>query len=243
MPIGFGTLINVGAILVGSGVGLVVGGRFRPAHREMVTDCLGLVVLVIGGFSVVSAGSAELASVVYSGVLVVLFAMLFGGLLGTSLRLEERIEDWSDRLRHRLHAGKDGGRFTEGLVTASLVFCVGPLAILGPITEGLGGGAEQLMVKSMLDGFASVVFASSFGGGVALSAIIVGLYQGFWTLIGALAGDVLSAAEVDALTATGGVILLALGFRLTGIKAFKVGDMLPALMIAPLLVWAVSLVR
>lgn len=243
MPIGIGTAINVGAILVGTLLGRLIGGRFSAAHREGVTDILGLMTLVIGGFAVVSAGSAELAAVVYSGVLVVLFALLIGGLLGTTMRLEDRLESWSDRVRHRMHVREDGGRFAEGLVTASLVFCVGPLAIMGPVTEGLGSGIEQLLVKSLLDGFAAIVFTASFGMGVAVSAVVVAVYQGVWTLVGYFAGDVMSQAAIAALTGTGGVLLLGLGFRLAGIKAFKVGNMLPALAIAPLLVWLVSLLR
>lgn len=242
MFIGLGTLVNVATITVGALLGTLLGERLPARHRSMVTAILGLISLVIGGFSVVAAGSPALTKAVGSGVLVVLVALLVGGLAGTSLRLEERMDDWAERVRVRLHAGGEGGRFADGLVTSSLVFCVGPLAILGSLSDGLGHGAEQLLVKSVLDGFAALIFASSFGISVALSALVAGIYQGFWTLVGLGMGDVLPLSAVDALTATGGVILIALGFRLAEIKHFPVGDMLPALIVAPLVAVGVGAV-
>jgi uncharacterized membrane protein YqgA involved in biofilm formation len=127
------------------------------------------------------------------------------------------------------------------MVTATLVFCVGPLAILGSLNDGLGRGSEQLLVKSVMDGFASVAFASALGLGVVFSIIPLALYQGGLTLLGLALGDFLSTAQVDALGATGGVILLGLGVTLAGIKKIRVGDLIPALLFAPLLVWLVGL--
>ncbi|MFZ4497865.1 MAG: DUF554 family protein, partial [Candidatus Nanopelagicales bacterium] len=132
-------------------------------------------------------------------------------------------------------------RFVEGFVDASLVFCIGPLAILGALNDGLGLGIEQLALKSTLDGFASLAFAASLGWGVALSALSVGIVQGAFTILGALVGSVLSAALIDAITATGGVLLIGVGLRLLKIKSVPVGDMLPALVVAPILAALVAL--
>ena len=133
-------------------------------------------------------------------------------------------------------------RFIDGFVTASLVFCIGPLAFLGSLNDGLGRGAEQLFLKSGLDFFAAMAFAASLGIGVAASAITVALLQGSLTLVGWLLGDALSLAQIDALTVAGGVILGGLSLRLLALKDIRVADMLPGLFIAPIAVWAVGLV-
>jgi hypothetical protein len=127
-------------------------------------------------------------------------------------------------------------RFVAGFVTASLVFCVGPLSILGPVSDGLGNGLDQLALKSALDGFASIAFAASLGWGVAAAAITVAVYQGAWTVVGAVMGDVLSDAQIAAATATGGLLLVGVGMRLLQLRPVPVGDLLPALVVAPLLV-------
>ena len=136
-----------------------------------------------------------------------------------------------------------GHRFAEGFVTASLVFCVGPLAILGSISDGLGRGIDQLALKSVLDGFAAIAFAASLGPGVMASALIVLLYQGAFTLLGWSLGGVLGAAEVAALTATGGLLLAGISIRLLRLRPIPVGDLLPALVVAPVLVAVVSALR
>jgi uncharacterized membrane protein YqgA involved in biofilm formation len=131
-------------------------------------------------------------------------------------------------------------RFIEGFVTASLVFCVGPLTILGSLSDGLGIGPDQLLLKATLDGFAAIAFASSLGAGVMASAVAVAVIQGLLTLVGYLIGDFLPAAHLAAVTATGGLLLLGVGLRLLQIKLVSVGNLLPALLVAPLLVAAVA---
>ena len=125
--------------------------------------------------------------------------------------------------------------FVEGFVTASLVFCVGPLAILGSLSDGLGLGINQLALKSVMDGFTSIAFAASLGWGVAASALVVGVYQGTLTLLGWGLGSVLSAAQIALLTATGGLLLVGIALRLLRIRQVPVGDLLPALLVAPIL--------
>lgn len=134
-------------------------------------------------------------------------------------------------------------RFVQGFLTASLVFCVGPLTILGPIEDGLGQGIDLLALKATLDGFAAIAFASSFGVGVAVSAVTVAVVQGSITVLGWAMGDVLPDAHISALTATGGLLLVGIAFRLLRLRDVPVGDMLPALAVAPLLTQVVIAVR
>lgn len=245
MVIGMGTVVNVVAVVIGTLVGLVLGHRLPQRSRDLVTQVLGLITLVIGGMSVAAGMSDAFAAEVGADarLLVVLGALLFGGLAGSALRVEQRLDDGAEWLRERFAGRSDESTFVEGAVTATLVFCVGPLSILGSLSDGLGQGAEQLLVKSVMDGFAAIAFASSLGIGVMVAALAVAVYQGSLTLLGMAVGNFLPSGHIDALTAAGGIILLGLGFRLAGIKAIPVGDLLPALVAAPLLVALVGLVR
>lgn len=245
---GTGTLLNMATILVGSGLGVLLRGRLPQRTRTTVTDALGLVTLVIGGLNVAAVGDREFSQAVGNGgtLLVVLGALLVGGIVGSLLQLEARMESVGSWLQRRL--AKEGGgearaRFVEGYVSASLVFVVGPLAVLGSLSDGLGRGIEQLALKSTLDGFASLAFAASLGWGVAASALSVGVVQGSLTLLGALLGGLLPAALVSSVTATGGVLLLGVGLRLLALKLVAVGDLLPALVVAPLLTALVDALR
>ncbi|MGH1562736.1 DUF554 domain-containing protein [Mumia sp. DW29H23] len=248
MFVGAGTVVNVGAVLVGSGIGLLVGNRLPARTRAVVTDGLGLVTLLIAGLSAVAVTDRVLSDAVgpSAPVLIVLGAVVIGGVVGSLLRIEHRLESSGGWLQARLGGSGDEGaraRFVEGFVTASLVFCVGPLTILGSITDGLGGGAEQLLLKSALDGFASIAFAASLGAGVMASAIAVGVIQGSFTLLGAVMGSFVPEPHVVALSATGGVLLVGVGLRLLNIRPVAVGDMIPALLVAPLLVQSVIWLR
>jgi uncharacterized membrane protein YqgA involved in biofilm formation len=240
---GLGTVINAAAILVGSAVGVLVGDRLPERTRTVVTDGLGLVVLLVAALSAAAVLDEDLVGSVGGGpaVLVVLFALLAGGVIGSLLDLERRLESVGGWLRRRLvRSDEHGHRFVEGFVTASLVYCVGPLAILGSLSDGLGTGIEQLVLKSALDGLASVAFAAALGWGVAASALAVLAYQGFWTLVGLLLGGVLAPAEIASITATGGLLLVGVALRLLRIRDVPVADLLPALVIAPLLSWAIG---
>ena len=245
---GSGTVLNMATILIGSGLGVALRGRLPERTRTTVTDALGLVTLVIGGLNVAALSDPDFrAAVTDDGtLLVVLGALLVGGIVGSLLRLEQRLEDTGAWLQRRLvkeGAGAARARFVEGYVSASLVFVIGPLAVLGSLSDGLGRGIEQLALKSVLDGFASLAFAASLGWGVAAAALSVGVVQGLLTLLGALLGGLLPAALVAAITATGGVLLLGVGLRLLSVKAVPVGDMLPALVVAPLLTLLVEALR
>jgi uncharacterized protein len=236
MFIGSGTLINVIAVLIGSTIGVFIAHRLNEKIRDVVTDGLGLATGMIAVLTTAAITNPLLTQTLGSGrpVLIVLASVVVGGILGTLLRIEERLEIYGDRLKARF-SGEDGSRFTEGFVAASLLFCVGAMAVLGPITDGLGGGNEILVLKSTLDFFASIAFASVFGWGVAASALTILLFQGSLTLLGYALGNFMSEVQVLMLTATGGLLLLAISLRLLNLKQIPVGNMLPALVIAPLL--------
>jgi len=241
--IGLGTLINVLAIAIGASVGVLVGNRISQSARDIVTDALGLVTLLIGAFSVVAISDSALTSSLPAGapVLILLAALVVGGLLGNYLKIEIRMENLGEKLKKRFARGSEASnRFVEGFVSASLVFAVGPLAILGSISDGLGRGIEQLLLKSTLDFFASIAFAASLGWGVLFSAIVVGLYQGIFTVLGFFLGEVLSLAAISLLNAVGGLLLIAVGIRLLRLRQIPVGDLLPALLLAPIFLAIVS---
>ena len=190
--------------------------------------------------NVISLLDAEFVASVGPGfpLLIVIGAILIGGIIGSALKIEQRLEKFGTVLQKRF-AGKGSKdskeKFITGFVNASLVFTIGPLAILGALSDGLGQGIEQLATKSILDGFASLAFAASLGWGVALSAIPVGIWQGLLTVLAFAVGSVVSAPVISALTATGGVLLLGVGLRLLQIRQVAVGNMLPALIVAPIL--------
>lgn len=242
MPPGTGTLINVAAILIGSALGAAVGQRLPQRTRDVVTDGLGLITLMVAGFAIIEVASDALREDVGSwAFLIVLGAVMIGGILGATLGIEQRLADLGQRLQDRF--ASSGNSVAEGFVTASLVFCVGPLAILGSISDGVGNGIDQLALKSVMDGFASVAFAASLGWGVGLSAISVGLYQGLLTAMGFILGDVLPPSALAAMTATGGLLLAGVGLRILRIRDVAVGDLLPAIAVAPMLVLLLSWVR
>jgi len=238
--IGLGTIINVLAILIGTAGGILIGNRLSDKTSRVVTDGLGLVVLVLGGLNVISLLDSEFVSAVGPGIplLIVIGAILIGGIIGSALKIEQRLENFGALLQRRFSGkgSKDSKeKFITGFVNASLVFTIGPLAILGALSDGLGQGIEQLATKSILDGFASLAFAASLGWGVALSAIPVGIWQGLLTALAFGLGSVMSAPVIAALTATGGVLLLGVGLRLLQLRQVAVGNMLPALIVAPVL--------
>jgi uncharacterized membrane protein YqgA involved in biofilm formation len=244
---GAGTLLNVTTVLVGSGIGVLLGNRLPTRTRDVVTDGLGLVTLLVAATSAASVLDRDLADAVGTSapVLIVLGSVLIGGICGSLLRVEDRLEGLGDAIRRRVPHGRGGDRdrFVEGFITASLVFCVGPLTILGSLDDGLGRGIDKLALKATLDGFASIAFAASLGWGVAASALVVLVVQGSLTVLAALLGDLLPDAQLAALTATGGLLLVGVALRLLRIRSVPVGDLLPALAFAPLLVAIVAALR
>ncbi len=245
---GAGTALNVATILLGSAIGVAVGHRLPQRTRDVVTDGLGLVTLLVAGLNAASVLDPDLREALGTGgpVLVVLGALVVGGVAGSLLRIESRLEGLGALMQRRLAGGGDSAsrrRFVEGFVTASLVYVVGPLAILGSLSDGLGRGIDQLALKATLDGFASIAFAASLGWGVAASVVPVIVVQGGFTLAGAMLGSLLPTAEVAAITATGGLLLVGVSLRLLRVRQLPVGDLLPALVVAPLATALVAALR
>ena len=233
---GVGTLINIIAIIVGSSIGILAGARITKKSQSLITDVLGLIT-ALGAASALSplwSPIFEAALPKSSSLLVILASMLIGGLIGSALSLETRLDAFGEQLRKRFRASQESP-FVEGFVSASLLFVIGPLAILGSVSDGMSQGIDQLILKSSLDFFAAMAFASTLGWGVAASAIPVAIYQGFWTLVGLVAGSVLSQYQIDAMTICGGLMLVGIALRLLEIKRIPVANLLPALVIAPAL--------
>jgi uncharacterized membrane protein YqgA involved in biofilm formation len=249
---GLGTLVNIVTVLGGTVIGVSVGHRLAQRTRDVVTDGLGLVTLLIAALSAASIADPTWSAAVGDSapMLIVLGSLILGGIAGSLLRIEDRLEGFGAWLRERLHA-RSGGReesadrqrFIEGFVSSSLVFCVGPLTVLGSINDGIGNGPDQLFLKAALDGFAAIAFAASLGWGVAASAIALLVVQGSLTLLGAGLGDVLPDPHLAALTTTGGLMLVGVALRLLRIKQLPVGDLLPALLLAPLITQVVVAFR
>ncbi|MCX6436581.1 MAG: DUF554 domain-containing protein [Actinobacteria bacterium] len=241
---GVGTFINVVAILIGSSIGILAGARITKKSQSLITDVLGLIT-ALGAASALSplwSPTFEAALPKSSALLVILASMLIGGLIGSALSLETRLDAFGENLRKRFKASQESP-FVEGFVTASLLFVIGPLAILGSVSDGMSQGIDQLILKSSLDFFAAMAFASTLGWGVAASAIPVAIYQGFWTIIGLAAGSVLSQYQIDAMTICGGLMLLGISLRLLDIKRIPVANLLPALVIAPALATVLHLFK
>jgi len=169
-----------------------------------------------------------------------LASLVLGSVLGSMLGIEQRLAHFGTWLQLKASRGGDKEKFIEGFVNASLLFTIGPMAVLGALQDGLGQGFDVLALKSTLDGLTSVAFAAALGWGVAFAAIPVGIWQGLLTLLAASAGALMSDALVASITATGGVLLLGTGLRVLQIRMVSVADMLPALVLAPLITWAVA---
>jgi len=236
MFVGLGTVINLLTIILGCAIGIALGGRLPKKSQKMITDVLGLITILGATSALLPLWSKEFKDSIPDGspLLLVLASMLLGGLLGTALKIEKRVESFGENLRKRFKASSDSP-FVEGFVSASLLFVIGPLAILGSVSDGMSQGLDQLILKSSLDFFAAMAFASTLGIGVMASIIPVGIYQGFWTVIGFFAGSVLEQYQIDAMTICGGLMLVGIGLRLLNIKKISVANLLPALVIAPIL--------
>lgn len=235
MFIGAGTLINVVAISAGAALGVLIGNRLRTHSQRLITDVLGLITLLGAVSALIPLWSQSFNEALPKGapLLVILLTMLIGGLVGTALKLETRLDAFGENLRKKFRASNESP-FVEGFVSASLLFVIGPLAILGSISDGSSQGLDQLILKSSLDFFAAMAFASTLGWGVAASIIPLAIYQGGWTVVGWFAGNVLDQYQIDSMTICGGLMLVGIGLRLLDIKKIAVGNLLPALFLAPI---------
>jgi uncharacterized membrane protein YqgA involved in biofilm formation len=232
-----GTWLNIATVLIGGGLGLLLGGKLPERIRRTIIAGLGLFTLGYGISLFIKTENA----------LIVLGSLLLGGLLGEWWHFEDglqRLGAWIERKTQTSQDGDQSARFVRGFLTASLVFCVGPMTILGSIEDGMTGSYSTLAVKSILDGFGALAFASSLGVGVLFSALIILVYQGGLTLLAAQVSAVVSQTMMNEMTAVGGVILMGIAISsLLEIKPIRTANFLPALLLAPLLVWLVAMIR
>ena len=229
-----GTFLNIATVIIGGMIGLIFGARIPDKLKETVIAGMGLFTAAMGLQMFFKTENP----------LIVLGALLIGTLLGEWIRIEDGLQNLGRILEQRFSKEGDDGsnKFVRGFLTASLLFCVGPMTILGSIQDGLTGNYNLLAVKSVLDGFAALAFASTLGVGVLFSTIVILIFQGSISLLAAQLDAIVTTAMLNELTATGGVILLGLAMSsLLEIKKIRVGNMLPGLVIAPLLVWVVGL--
>jgi len=215
----FGTIVNTLAIIAGSLLGLVLRGGLPEAYRLTVIQAIGLAVVLIGLKGALGCDD----------LLLVIFSLAIGAAIGTALKIEDRLEDLGRWIEVRLGGNQDG--LAHGFVTASLVFCVGSMAIVGSLESGLAGNHQTLLAKSVLDGISSIVFASTFGLGVLFSAVPVLVYQGMITLSASLIKPLLVPAVVTQMSAVGGLLIVAIGLKLLDIGKLRVGNMLPAIFV------------
>jgi uncharacterized membrane protein YqgA involved in biofilm formation len=234
-----GTWINIFAIAAGTSLGLILRGRFLSQVLPILKQAIGLITMFVSlnmanSLLKVKAGALD-------GVILSLMALIIGGALGELSQIEKHLESLGDWLKVKF---KGKGKFTEGFVAASLLFCIGPMAIIGSLNNGLTGDNKLLALKSALDGFISIVFASTYGIGVGFSALPVGFYQGIMSVLaGNLAQSLpnpANAQPVLIITGVGGLMLLGLGLNLLEIAKVRVASFLPALAIAPLVYWIVD---
>jgi uncharacterized protein len=231
-----GTFLNIATVLIGGTLGLIFGARLPDQLKATVISGMGLFTMAMGLQMFLNTENP----------LVVLGSLLIGTLLGEWWKIEDRLQNFGKFLEQRFsgEGDDDSNKFVRGFLTASLLFCVGPMTILGSIQDGLTDDYNLLAVKSVLDGFASLAFASTLGVGVMFSTIIILLYQGGISLLAAQLNSVVSPVMMNELTATGGVILVGLAISsLLEIKKIRVGNMLPALAVAPFIVWILSLIQ
>lgn len=229
-----GTFLNIATVLVGGIIGLVFGARIPEKLKDTVIAGLGLFTAAMGLQMFTDTENP----------LIVLGALLIGTLLGEWMRIEDGLHNLGKFLEQRFSKEGDDGsnKFVRGFLTASLLFCVGPMTILGSIQDGLTGDYQLLAVKAVLDGFAAMAFASTLGAGVLFSTIVILVFQGGISLFAAQLNAIVTPLMMSELSATGGVILLGLAISsLLEIKKIRVGNMLPALAVAPVIVWILSL--
>ncbi len=220
-----GTFINIATVLIGSGIGMILKTKLPEKIVKTVFQALGLFTLFLGFVMAMKTGS----------YLILVFSLVIGGIIGEVLGIEAFTEKQTERFKKKITFG--GEKFSEGMLTAFLLYCMGSMTILGALEEGMKGDATLLITKSVMDGFSSIALASAFGIGVAFSVIPMLLFQGGLTLLAVYFGEFIDVSVVNELTAVGGILLIGLGINILEIKKIKVFNLFPALIIAVLLAW------
>ncbi len=220
-----GTIVNVTTVLIGGGVGLLLNKKLPHRYVKIFFQTIGLFTLFLGL-------SMALKS---THILHMVLSLIIGALLGEALHLERGVEKFSNKIKHRF--SKSGEKFSEGMLTSFLLFCMGSMTILGGIEEGMSGDAHLLYIKALMDGISSIALASALGIGVLFSAVPLLIYQGGITLLAAWLGDFFPQVMIIELSAVGGILLMGLGLQILEIKKLHIINMLPALFMILLLLW------
>ncbi len=227
-----GTVINVATVLVGSLLGILLQSKFSEKLKDQMLQGIGLVTILIG----VQMGLKS------ENILYPLAAVLIGGMIGFALNLELGLERLAHVLGERFSKNTDSANFMRGFVTASLIFSVGPMTILGAINDGLSGDYQLLAIKSMLDGFTSLALAATLGIGVIFSILTIIIVQGGFTLLAVYLGGFFSPEVISETTAVGGILIIGLGIIILEIRQLSIANFIPAIFIAPLLIKLVQLI-
>lgn len=217
-----GTIVNSAAIIIGSILGILLNKGIKEEYKNTIMDGVALTVILIGIMGALDTES----------LILMIISIVVGSIIGETLRIEKRLDNLGSALEKKF--GKGNSNFSKGFVTASLVFCVGAMAIVGALESGLQGNHNTLFAKSILDGISSIIFASTLGIGVGFSAIVVFLYQGIITLLASSVRGLMTPEVINEMSAVGGLLISAIGINILGLKKIKVGNMLPAIFI-PLL--------
>lgn len=226
----YGTLTNVLAVAVGSLIGLSLRAKLPVAITQRVFQAIGLFTIVLGVYSAIKVGN----------ILIMIFSLLLGAVVGELLNIDQLLTKGAQKVKGSLASSND--RFSEGLITSFLLFCTGSMTILGAIDEGIGNGSTILLSKSLLDGFAAIALAGSLGVGVLFSIIPLFIFQASITLLAYSFGHFISPEISLAISSTGGVLLIGLGFNLLEIKDIKIVNILPAIFFAPLFIWILTFI-
>ena len=224
---GLGTIINTATVLAGGGLGLLIGNRIPDRIRVIIVQVIGLVTIAIGLRDVINTDNMVFP----------LVGMVLGAIVGELLRIEDRLEHLGEILRRKFTKPESESKFVTGFVTATLLFCVGPLTILGAIEDASGKTPQLYIVKGTLDGFMMIIFSALYGVGAIFSAVSVFVIQGSLTLFGTSLDALLTERMRLEMFAAGGLAVLAIGLNLLEIKRIRLGSLLPGLVITPILVW------
>lgn len=214
-----GTIINSSAIAIGSLLGVMLNKGIKDEYKNTIMDGVALIVILIG---IMGALDTE-------NIILMTISIVIGSIIGEALKIEKKLDNLGNSLEKKF--GKGDSNFSKGFVTASLVFCVGAMAIVGALESGLQGNHSTLFAKSIIDGISSVIFASTLGIGVGFSAVAVFIYQGIITLLASSIKDLLTPEAINEMSAVGGLLISAIGINILGLKKIKVGNMLPAIFI------------
>ncbi|MBO5872907.1 MAG: DUF554 domain-containing protein [Clostridia bacterium] len=227
-----GVAVNFGLVILGSLLGLLLKKGVSEGLNKAIMSAIGLCVMFVGIDGMLG----------YTEPIVIIISMVIGAAIGTLLKLEERLNSLGDEISNKFVKANGNGHFTEGFVTATLLFCIGAMAITGSVSAGLNGDNSILFTKSVIDFVSAIMLTVSLGIGVALAAVPVLLYEGALVLLASLLQSTLSAGATDALVCVGSIIILAIGINLTGMAKFKIANFLPAIILAPFAFYLIELI-